>query len=61
MKDSGVKACVGMVCVTAIYAVYMSVNAIAGNEIPAGVVLTGVVGVVPGLAVARSTEKAKAA
>ena len=44
MKDAGVRACVGMACVTAVYGIYMFSNAIAGQPIPDGVVLTGVVG-----------------
>jgi hypothetical protein len=63
MKDSATKACVGMACVTAVYAVYMTANAISGNPTPDGIVLTGIVATVAGLggysvAVARVTEKA---
>lgn len=50
MKDGALKACVGMICVTAVYGVYMVSNAIAGQEVPDGIVLTGVVGAVCGLA-----------
>ena len=60
MKDAGVKACVAMVCVTAVYGIYMMSNAIAGQEVPDGVVLTGMIGAVCGLggysvAVAKQT------
>ena len=50
MNDGAAKACVGMACVTAVYGVYMVTNALAGNEIPDGIVLTGIVGAVCGLA-----------
>ena len=64
MKDSATKACVGMICVTAVYGVYMTASALSGQEIPDGIVLTGIVGVVAGLggysvAVARAAEKVK--
>jgi hypothetical protein len=64
MKDGALKACMGMACVTAVYGIYMVSNAIAGNEIPDGLILTGVVGAVCGLAgysvaVAQATETAR--
>ena len=62
MKDAATKACVAMICITAVYGVYMMTNAIAGTSVPDGVVLTGLVGAICALggysvAVARTTEK----
>lgn len=50
MKDGATKACVGMVCVSVVYGTYIMANAVAGQPIPDGFVLTGVVGAVCGLA-----------
>ena len=46
MKDGALKACVAMACVTAVYGTYMVTNAIAGQTVPDGVILTGIVGAV---------------
>jgi len=35
-----------MGCVTAVYGIYMVTNAVAGQQVPDGVILTGVVGAV---------------
>ena len=60
MKDGATKACVGMVCVAAIYVGYMVSNAVAGQPIPNGTILTAVVGVVCGLAgYSIATKKAE--
>ena len=40
------KACVAMACVTAVYGVNMMANAVAGNPLPDGYLLTGVIGAV---------------
>ena len=50
MKDGAAKAIMGMGCVTAIYGTYMVSNAIAGQQVPDGTILTGVIGVVCALA-----------
>ena len=55
------KACVAMVCVVAVYGINMLSNAIAGQPIPDGYLLTGVIGAVCALggysvAVATKTQ-----
>lgn len=50
LKDGALKACMGMGCVTAVYATYMMSHVIAGQPVPDGIVLTGVLGAVCGLA-----------
>ena len=60
MKDGALKACVAMVCVVAVYSVNMLANAIAGQPVPDGYLLTGVVGAVcalGGYTVASSVAK----
>ena len=60
MKDGALKACVAMACVTAVYAINMAANVAAGNQIPDGYILTGVVGAVcalGGYTVAASVAK----
>jgi hypothetical protein len=60
MKDGALKACVAMVCVTAVYGLNMMANAVAGNPLPDGYLLTGVVGAVcalGGYTVASSVAK----
>jgi len=46
MNGTAAKACVGMICVAVIYGSYMMANAIAGQPIPDGAVLSGAVGAV---------------
>ena len=61
MKDGATKACVAMVCVVAVYGINMMANAIAGQPLPDGYLLTGVVGAVcalGGYTVASSVNKA---
>jgi len=46
VKDGALRACMAMGCVTAVYGIYMVTNAVAGQQVPDGVILTGVVGAV---------------
>ncbi len=46
MKDGALKACVAMVCVVAVYGLNMMANAIAGQPVPDGYLLSGVIGAV---------------
>ena len=60
MKDGALKASIAMVCVTALYGINMTANVMAGNEIPDGYLLTGLVGAVcalGGYTVASSVQK----
>lgn len=62
MKDGASKACVAMVCVAGIYGTNMIANAMVGNPLPDGYLLTGVIGAVcalGGYTVASSVQTAK--